>query len=502
MAGWVVTLAGIAGVTAVLSPLRSRIHVATAALVLLIPVVVGVALSGFAVVPVAVVAGVLAFDFFFIPPYSTLRVGTWDDVIIALVYATVGLTVGGVVAQLRRARREAEELHAETQVLFELSQSLAGEETLDAKLDRILEQLVTALGLDGAAVLLAGAGRVAGALTLAASTGAGLPEAVAERLTGDLDSPDLVLLTGPPPATVAVLRSAEGRLGLLVAIGPPPGDTGRRLLVTFANQTAAAVERARLAEEAERSRVLEQVDRLRSALMGSVSHDLRTPLASIKASISDLADPDLPLSAEDRATLLRTTEQETDRLTRLVSNLLDMSRIQAGALRLHRTATSLDELVAGVTDRLQRSLALELVVDVPHDLPMVDVDHLLVDQVLTNLLENAARHGGPSTRVEVTAAPAGPGWMEIRVTDHGPGIPEAERVRIFDQFYRLRTDGPGAAGTGMGLAICKGVVNAHGGDIWAVPTPGGGATVALRLPTLALGPTPLSDEPDPKPATR
>jgi two-component system sensor histidine kinase KdpD len=497
VAGWVVTLAGIAGVTAGLSPLRSRIHVATAALVLLIPVVVGVALSGFAVVPVAVVAGVLAFDFFFIPPYSTLRVGTWDDLIIALVYATVGLTVGGVVAQLRRARREAEELHAETRVLFQLSQCLAGEETLDAKLDRVLEQLVAALGLDSAAVLLAGDG-----LTPAAHSGVALPGAVADQFTGDWPEGDLVTVLGPPAVTGAALRTADGSLGVLLAVGPPLHDTGRRLLATFANQIAGAVERARLAEEAERSRVLEQVDRLRSALMGSVSHDLRTPLASIKASISDLADPDLPLSAEDRAMLLRTTEQETDRLTRLVANLLDMSRIQAGALRLHRTATSLDELVAGVTDRLQRSLALELVVDVPHDLPLVDVDHLLVDQVLTNLLENAARHGGPSTRVEVTAAPAGPGWMEIRVADHGPGIPEAERVRIFDQFYRLRADGPGPAGTGMGLAICKGVVNAHGGDIWAVPTPGGGATVALRLPALALGPTPLSDEPNPKPATR
>jgi two-component system sensor histidine kinase KdpD len=497
MAGWVVTLAGIAGVTAVLSPLRSRVHVATAALVLLVPVVVGVALSGFAVVPVAVVAGVLAFDFFFIPPYSTLRVGTWDDVIISLVYATVGLTVGGVVAQLRRARREAEELHAETQVLFELSQSLAWEETLDAKLERILEQLVAVLGLDSAAVLLAGDGR-----TPAAHVGAALPGPVVDQFTGKAPAGDLVTVPGPPAVTGAALRSSEGSLGLLLAVGPLLHDTGRRLLATFANQIAGAIERARLAEEAERSRVLEQVDRLRSALMGSVSHDLRTPLASIKASISDLADPDLPLSAEDRAMLLRTTEEETDRLTRLVSNLLDMSRIQAGALRLQRTATSLDELVAGVTDRLQRSLALEVIVDVPHDLPMVDVDHLLVDQVLTNLLENAARHGGPSTRVEVTAAPVGPGWMEIRVADHGPGIPEAERVRIFGQFYRLGAGGRGPAGTGMGLAICQGVVSAHGGEIWAEPTPGGGATVVFRLPALAPGLTRLPDEPDPKPATR
>jgi two-component system sensor histidine kinase KdpD len=243
-------------------------------------------------------------------------------------------------------------------------------------------------------------------------------------------------------------------------------------------------ERARLVEESNRLQLLEEVDRLRAALIGSVSHDLRTPPASIKASISDLADPGLLLSDDDRATLLRTTEEETDRLTRLVTNLLDMSRIQAGALVPHTSATPLDELIGAVAGRLSPMLGdHRLTVDIPDGLPLADVDYLLVEQVLSNLLENAARYTPAGTAVTVRAtAVAGGDEVEVAVVDHGPGVAEEERERIFDQFYRLRAEGRGPLGTGMGLAIVKGIVEAHGGRIEVEATPGGGATFALRLP--------------------
>jgi len=338
-----VTLAGIALATAALLPFRSDITVATSALVLVVPVAVGVAVGGFPAVPVGVVAGFVTFDFVFIPPYYTFYVTAWEDWISLLVYACVGCTVGVVVAQ-----------------------------------------------------------------------------------------------------------------------------------------------RTRLVEQSNRVRLLEEADRMRAALMGSVSHDLRTPLASIKASISDLADPGLALSDDDRATLLRAAEEETDRLTRLVTNLLDMSRIQAGALAPHRSATPLDELIGAVAVRLAPMLRdHRLTVDVPEGLPLVDVDYLLVEQVFSNLLENAARYTPAGTAVSVSAATVpGAGQLEIRVADHGPGVAEAERERIFDQFYRPRAEGRDL-GTGMGLAIVKGIVEAHGGRIWVEPTPGGGATFALRLPAAA-----------------
>jgi two-component system sensor histidine kinase KdpD len=359
LTGWAVTVAGLAVATVGLLPFRSDITVATAALVLVVPVALGVAVGGFSAVPVGVAFGFLTFDFFFIPPYSTFYVTEWEDWISLVVYAVVGCTVGGVVAQLGRAQREAEARRAEAQLLW--------------------------------------------------------------------------------------------------------------------------AERARLVEESNRLQLLEEVDRLRAALIGSVSHDLRTPLASIKASISDLADPGLLLSDDDRATLLRTTEEETDRLTRLVTNLLDMSRIQAGALVPHTSATPLDELIGAVAGRFGPMLA--------------DVDYLLVEQVLSNLLENAARYTPPGTAVTVRAAAAGGDEVEVAVVDHGPGVAEEQRERIFDQFYRLRAEGQGPVGTGMGLAIVKGIAEAHGGRIWVEATPGGGATFVLRLPVAPESMLPDDGEP-------
>jgi two-component system sensor histidine kinase KdpD len=362
LTGWAVTLVGLAVATGALLPVRSGITTATAALVLVVPVALGVAVGGFPAVPLGVAAGFLTFDFVFIPPYYTFYVTAWEDWVSLVVYACVGCTVGVVVARLQRAQREADARRAEAQALW--------------------------------------------------------------------------------------------------------------------------AERQRLVEETNRVRLLEEVDRLRAALMGSVSHDLRTPLASIKASISDLADPGLRLSDEDRATLLRTTEEETDRLTRLVTNLLDMSRIQAGALVLHRSATPLDELVAGVAARLAGMFTdHRLTTDVPDGLPLVDVDYLLMEQVLSNLLENAARHTPAGTAVAVRAhTVADGGEVEVAVVDGGPGVAEEERDLIFDEFYRPRAEGGGPGGTGMGLAIVKGIVEAHGGRIGVETTPGGGATFVFRLP--------------------
>jgi two-component system sensor histidine kinase KdpD len=259
----------------------------------------------------------------------------------------------------------------------------------------------------------------------------------------------------------------------------------------------------RARREADRARLLEEVDRLRTALIGSVSHDLRTPLASIKASISDLADPGLHLSDADRAMLLRTTEEETDRLTRLVTNLLDMSRIQAGALVPHTSATPIDELIGAVVARLGTMLGDRLAVEIADGLPLVDVDYLLVEQVLSNLLENAARYTPAGTPVTVRAvAVAGGGEVEVAVVDHGPGVAEAERERIFDQFYRLRGEGREPVGTGMGLAIVKGIVEAHGGRVWVEATPGGGATFAVRLTVAPESTMPDDGETAAAPAAR
>jgi two-component system sensor histidine kinase KdpD len=254
------------------------------------------------------------------------------------------------------------------------------------------------------------------------------------------------------------------------------------VLYAFANQAALAVERDRQQEERAQARALAETDRLRTALLNSVSHDLRTPLSSIKASASSLLDRDVRWSPQQRREFLETIDQETDRLTRLVHNLLDMSRIEAGALDPRLVETALPD-VTGPVVRLARSKSGQPIeVDIPDDLPAVLVDPVRLDQVLTNLLDNARRYA--VDKPVTVQGRAVDGRVELRVVDHGPGIPEAERERVFDQFYRLRRNGRTPPdGTGMGLAISRGIVEALGGTIRVEGTPGGGATFVVSLTT-------------------
>jgi two-component system sensor histidine kinase KdpD len=254
------------------------------------------------------------------------------------------------------------------------------------------------------------------------------------------------------------------------------------LRVLYEQMQAIAAERARLLEEAGRVSVLERVDEQRAALLRSVSHDLRTPLSAIRAVAEDLRDGPAYDDAT-RAELLATVCEEAERLDRIVANLLSMSRIEAGAFQPSRQAVDLAELVA---DRSRRLRALfrqaRLQVDLPADLPLVDGDYSQLDQVVTNLLENAARYAPPGSTVRVTARPVGEGavdgGVELRVADEGIGVPEWERARVFEPFRR----GEGSASSGVGLAICKAVVDAHGGRISVHRTPGGGATFVVQLP--------------------
>jgi len=271
-------------------------------------------------------------------------------------------------------------------------------------------------------------------------------------------------------------------MGLLVA-----GQAERRraaeqreaeLRTLYEDLHAMSEEREQLAEEATRAQVLERVDEQRAALLRSVSHDLRTPLASIRAVASDLRDG-TAYDDETRTELLETVCDEAERLDRIVANLLSLSRIEAGALKPERQAVALDELVA---DRVRRLGGLfrqvRLQVEIPPDLPLVDGDYTQLDQVVTNLLENAARHAPPASIVRVSAEERS-GMVELRVADEGIGVPDWERQRIFEAFRK----GEGSRSSGVGLAICKAIVEAHGGTIDVERTAGGGgATFVVCLP--------------------
>ena len=265
---------------------------------------------------------------------------------------------------------------------------------------------------------------------------------------------------------------------MLAMRGCPASEADRALLRTFANHAALALERAQLREQAMRSELLEEVDRLRHALIGAVSHDLRTPLATMKVASSTLLHPDLPLSDADAHELHGLIDVETDRLTRLVTSLLDMTRIDAGVLEVRRGPTSVVRTwsTRRSPHSARRSGDRPVVVAMPDDLPEVDIDQLLIGQVLANLLDNANRHAPPESLITVAGEIRGD-RIAVSVTDAGPGVPPAERDAVFDRFVRFDTGGR----AGLGLTIAKTFVEAHGEHIWVEDVPGGGARFVFTL---------------------
>jgi two-component system sensor histidine kinase KdpD len=330
-----------------------------------------------------------------------------------------------------------------------------------------------ALVLVVAVVLAAGFGGVRAALATAAAAAAAFNVAfIPPYGTFKVQAADDWVALGVFSA-VAVL------VGLLAAA---QADR-RREAEQRAEQLRAAY--AELERERARADELADVDAQRRALLRSVSHDLRTPLATIRAIATDLRDAP-GYDEATRAELLDSLCDEAERLDRLVANLLAMSRIEAGALKPERQAVPLDELLAERARRLRRLfLQVRLELDVPADLPLVDGDYTQLEQVFTNLLENAARYAPPRSTVRIRARPAG-GMVEVAVADEGPGIADHERARIFEPFRR----GEGSRSSGIGLAICKAIVEAHGGTIGVERTPGGGATFVVRLPVCRVAPPP------------
>jgi len=493
MYGILAMLASLGVLLAILLPFRSHLSPAIPALVFVLPAVVGVVIGGFVAGAVGAAAGFLAFDWFFLPPYNTLTVRSPQNWIALVVYAAVVLIVAQVVAQLRRAREEALRRNQEAGRLYELSQALIGDLTLPQLLTHIVDTVQgvfaprwTALVLPPSAEDEPTPGEL---LEVAATSGEQLTEADVVWLTssgGEARPIGLVGGTGRQPASVALVVN-DRPVGMLVLQDVVLAVEDRNMLRTFANQSALAVDRARLREEALRARLLEEIDRWRSALMGAVSHDLRTPLASVKTAVSSLRQDDARLTSVDRAELLELIEQQSDRLARLVTNLLDMSRIEAGALELRPTAMPLEELVEEALGSLGGIVpARRIRVDAPTDLPLLVIDHVLMSQVLANILDNAARLSPPESTIVVSARPAASSRyrVQIAVSDDGPGIAPAERERVFEMFSQ---DGGGGR-AGLGLAIAKSFVEAHDGDIWIDPAAERGTRVIFTVPSQALVP--------------
>jgi two-component system sensor histidine kinase KdpD len=287
------------------------------------------------------------------------------------------------------------------------------------------------------------------------------------------------------PRTSVKLLAGDAPIGTLVAERPAGGRPFSRddqlLLEAAARQATAALDRARLDARARNAQLDAETNQLRAAMFSSVTHDLRTPLASIKAGVTSLLDAAVHHDPGQERELLTTILEETDRLNRLVGNLLDLARIRAGALTPTRQPGAMDEIVEVVLARMRSRLADHVVTaDLPATLPDVSVDPVQLDQVLTNLLENAGRHAPKGSEIRVSVL-----WMhgavQVRVSDEGPGIPLDERDRVFEAFYR-GSSSPETPGSGLGLAIAKAVVVAHGGRIWIEDNPSGGCVVAFEIP--------------------
>ena len=442
---------------------------AAAASVYLLAVVVAAWAGGVVGGVVAAVLSATALNFFFTPPAHTLRIEHTEDVVALVVFLLVALIVGSVVAHAIADRIRATERERDTRLLTSFATKLLSGEPIE----RMLNDFAAAM-LDPFALA---------SCSIDADADGSRIHAVAVRTTPGA--------AGDGPRMDVPLAAAAGPFGSLVAVRRPGAagfnEAESRLLEACARQAAIAIERARLAADAEGSRVDAEANQLRAALFSSVSHDLRTPLASIKTGVTSLLDESVAHDERQRRELLETILEESDRLNRVVGNILDLAKARAGAMTPARQVIAIDEIVESVAHRMKplaRGVRVRTVFR--EDLPEIRADPVQVDQVLTNLLENAGRFSPDGGDITVFVAPWRSG-VQVRVVDEGPGVPPDERERVFEPFYR-RDDGH-RTGSGLGLAIARAIVVAHGGRIWIEGMPAGGTAVVFELPS---GESPVS----------
>ncbi len=446
-----------------------------------------------------VIASVLAFDFFFIPPEWTFHVSDTQYLVTFAVMLAVGLIISNLTANIRTRALIAGYREQRTAALYAMSRELASVDEVEDMV-RIAVKHVAQVFDSQAVILLPDRDRrVRHPRSEAAS---------ASLRAADLSVAQWVLDHGEPaglgtdtlpgaPAHYLPLAGSEATIGVLGILPANPlrvfVPEQQKLLETFASQIALALERAQLGASAKVSELAAESERLRNALLAAISHDLRTPLASIVGASSSLAERGERMSERDRAELVRAIHAEAQRMAGLIDNVLDMARLQSGAASLHRQWHPVEELVGATIKRLERTLAGHRVqTHIPPDLPLVNVDGGLIGQVLANLLENAAKYTPHGTTISISAE-TGQEEIVVSVADEGPGLPPGEEERIFDKFHRAAPEGP-QSGVGLGLSICKAIVQAHGGTIAAENLPAGGAVFRFTLPLVGEPPQVSGDD--------
>ncbi len=435
---------------------------------------------------------VLVFDYFFVPPRLTLAVSDSEYLLTFAGLLVVGLVISNLAARVREQAEAAVHRESQTAELYALSRDLAVAVDLDTVLEAVITHVSQTLSRE-AVILLPDP-----------SSSSVVPHAVTPGL--ELNENELAVATWAfrhgqpagqgtdtlPAAALHYLPLATSR-GTVGVLGVRPNDPDVRfspdqlqLLDAFASQAGLAVERVRLVEQAGRTEVLQATERLQTALLNSISHDLRTPLVAITGALSSLQADDVKIDAASRRSLAENAYEEAERLNRLVGNLLDMTRIEAGAMRISLEPCDVEDVIGAALEQLGGRLQeREIHVDVPAGTPLVPMDFALITQVLVNLLDNALKYSRPSSPIEIQSRAVARS-LEIEVRDKGVGIPPEDLERVFDKFYRVQRP-ESVSGTGLGLSICKGIIEAHGGSILAHNRAGGGTVVTIALP-LELAP--------------
>jgi two-component system sensor histidine kinase KdpD len=447
LAGAALAVAGLPALTALLVAWRGHLNLSDDLLIYLVAVVAVTVVGGFWPAVFAAVAASLLLNWYFTAPLHTFTIAEPKNLLALVLFVTVAVAVSSVVHLAARREADAARSAKETASLLALAQTVLG--GADTPAD-VLDHLTASHG--GYAELLE---RVAGRWIRVASSGAAGQDA-------------------------SVIRF-EVRPDLALEVRGQAASATASLLAGYTAQAVAALDRARLRTQAAQAEALAEGNRMRTALLAAVSHDLRTPLASIKASVSSLRQTDVHWTEEDEADLLANIEQNADRLDALVGNLLDMSRLQTGSLAPFLRAIAVDEVAPVALRGLDGGDALQIVV--PDDLPLVRADPGLLERVLANLFSNALRHSPPDSPPALLAREDGD-RVVLEVVDHGAGVPGDLKGRIFEPFLRLEERSPGV---GLGLAVAKGFAEAMGGTISAVDTAGGGLTMRVTLPAVASG---------------
>ncbi len=482
------SIAAIAIATAVATAFFGRKQLPDVVMLYLLAIVLVAMRFGFGPSMLAAVLSVVSFDFFFIEPYFSFAVADFRHVLTFCVMFFVAALISSLTERIRRQAAAASGREKRAASLFALSRDLASAKGVNELVTAASNQMRDVFDCAIAVFLpdASGALRASGSF-VPSEKETGVAEWVwlRERIAG--------LGTETLPAAEALyvpLRAASGRVGVL---GVLPRDRGRfqelairQLLETFANQIALAIERSLLVETTKRTQVQVETEQLRNSLLSSVSHDLRTPLAVVKGAGSALIDGNDTLGPLERLEYAESIVNEADRLNRLVRNLLDMTRLDAGVMQVSKEWQSIEEIVGTALSRLDDRLRHRRVItELAPDLALIPCDALLIEQVLINLIENAARYTPEGTAIEIYARPQVDG-VEIEVADRGPGIAADLSDRIFEKFKRGRE---GQGGIGLGLAICQGIVSAHGGRIGVQSREGGGASFRFTIPTHGASPT-------------